>query len=378
MSHRQRPTASPSVPPPPRRSVPAAPVALASPASPAAAPAPAAPEDASPCGEHAVEGLARAYGATDAEVASLVGQIPQEAIAAAGSRGATVSVCDEAFALATTARAFFQGTEPATVARLRMGEGVVRVLVACAARASAAARDHQGRRVELRTTAPEEAAARALALTQARAGARQLANSLRGACAGDPVARERIRVAEQPRRAGHPDAGPGRALASLVAVARGFLADPTHAPTADAWGLAPTWLDELDALAAAAQRATAANETPAPLNLDLSGQRHWRGLTVLLLRRVFSAFAAASEVDARIPSPTPRHLRPAVLGRRPAGKSRAAKATAPGQPTATKPTPTKRTRGAKPAAPPAGPATPAASETASAPVAPPATPAPTA
>ncbi len=193
-------------------------------------PAPGASDDASASSDvHAVETLAAGYGATAEQVSSLVCAIGPKAIASAAARGTTTKVCDEAYAAADKARAFFLRKPAATVAQLRMGEVVVKVLVTCAAHASAARRDAGERVAAQRSAAPADSVAHGVAFTRARAGSRQLGNALRGVCAGDGAALERVRVAGQPKRSGHLDAGPGRALVSLVALGRALLDDAAYA-----------------------------------------------------------------------------------------------------------------------------------------------------
>jgi hypothetical protein len=282
-----------------------------------------------PCLAHTIESLARTYGATDAEVNVIVGTIAASAVVSDAERCATTRVCDEAAAVGDAARAFFtRGDAP--VASLRMGEVVVRVMVTCAARASAASRGDACARVERRAAAPVATVAQAGDLDRARGGVRQLANALRGVCAGDAPALERIRLAERPGASRHADAGPGRALTSLVAIGRELVDDPARATQAAAWGVTPPWLDALEAAAATARRATAAREAPAPAAVDTTAQRHWRGLTVTLLRRVFGAFAAGHAVDPAVPTLTPRYLRKALAPKRAPKKSAA-------KPNATKP-----------------------------------------
>lgn len=313
-------------------------------------PAPAASDDASASSDvHAVETLAAGYGATAEQVSSLVCAIGAKAIASAAARGATTKVCDEAYAAADKARAFFLRKPAATVAQLRMGEVVVKVLVTCAAHASAARREAGERVAAQRSAAPADSVAHGVAFTRARAGSRQLGNALRGVCAGDGAALERVRVAGQPRRGGHLDAGPGRALVSLVALGRALLDDAAYATRCEAWGVTAAWLDELAAVAAEAQESTRAKQVPAPAAADTSDERRWRGLTVILLRRVFGAFAAGSAVDASIAKLGLRYLPATALGGRRARKPAAAK-SAP-----TKPAGKARGNSAAPATPAAPP-----------------------
>ncbi len=235
------------------------------------APQPDAPDascdEATDASVHEVESLAQGYGATDAEVAAVVGGVPADAIEEASRHCGTVRVC-----------------------------------------------------------------------------------------AGDAGALARIRAAEQPGRVGHHDAGPGRALLSLVDLGREVLADPSRADTAAAWGLTADWLASLAPVADAARRATAARLAPAAPAVDTAAQRRWRGLTVILLQRVIGAFAAGRALDPGVTDLRPRFLRGLLVKKRKAKKAdaetvEAKRAKAPAEaktPAATKPA---APADAKPAAP---------------------------
>ncbi|MFO0608789.1 MAG: hypothetical protein U0324_36820 [Polyangiales bacterium] len=353
MSRRKHPHASPasivtpstgSIPPPP-------PGARPAPDAPKAdAPQPDAPDascgDAPDASVHEVESLAQGYGATDAEVAAVVGNIPADAIDEASRHCGTVRVCDEASFVACAARNYFARAPGAP--SLRLGEGVVRVMVTCAAHAAAARRADEEAKVEQKSDAPADTPTQTRDLTKARGASRQLANVLRGVCAGDAGALARIRAAEQPGRVGHHDAGPGRALLSLVELGREVLDDPSRADTAAAWGLTADWLASLAPVADAARRATAARLAPAAPAVDTAVQRRWRGLTVILLQRVVGAFAAGHALDADVSVVRPRFLRGLLTPKRKAKKADAK--TAEAKP-AKAPAEAKAPAATKPAAP---------------------------
>jgi hypothetical protein len=309
--------------------------------------------------ERAVEQLAQTYGATDAEVDGLVRGFSPKAIVVAARRCGTVRVCDEAAHFAQTARAFYRrGGAP--VAAVRMGEVVVRVMVTCAARAAVEHRQNACARIDRRKAAPCDEKAQADALKHARTGVGQLAASLRHVCAGDAPALERVRIAANPGSVGHEDAGPGRALHSLVSLGRELLADPQNAPRCAAWGLQGSWLDTLALTAATAQDAFAAREAPALEAVDTAAEQRWRGLAMTLMRQMMGAFAAGHAANVAVPTLQPRFTRNA-LKRKPAATKGADAKPGDAKPAAAKRSAAKRAveKPAAPAAPPAPPASPA-------------------
>jgi hypothetical protein len=305
--------------------------------------------------ERAVEQLGQTYGATDAEVDGLVSGFSPKAIVDVAKRCGTLRVCDEAAHFAQTARAFYRrGGAP--VAAVRMGEVVVRVMVTCAARAAMEHRQNACARIDRRKAAPCDEKAQADALKHARTGVRQLAGSLRHVCAGDAPTLERVRIAANPGSVGHEDAGPGRALHSLVSLGRELLADPQNAPRCAAWGLQGAWLDTLALTAAEAQDAFAAREAPALEAVDTATEQRWRGLAMTLMRQMMGAFAFGHAANVAVPILQPRFTRNAIQRKSTAAKGSAAK------PAAAKRSASKRAleKPAAPAAPPASPAAPAA------------------
>jgi len=285
-----------------------------------------------------VETLASSFGATDAEVELVVAAITPGAIKSAAAEAGTVRVCNEVYRVGALAQDFFLVASPRSVASLRMSPAVVRVMVTCAARASAGSRHNLLRVVQKRAASPVTAVAQEQQLQRARDARDQLAAALRGVHTGDPAALERVRLAAQPNSAGHGDAGPGRALASLVALGRAAVDDQSLSSRAALWGVTAPWLDACQALAAPAMDATAEQSAPATPTVVSAGVMRWRGLSMLLLRRVLSVFGAGHAVDVDIPEIAPLYLRAVLAPKNAPRKKPAAKPAAPAAPAAdTKP-----------------------------------------
>ncbi len=214
MSRTRKPPVSPVVSPRPADTSPSLP-----PGPPEAEDAPAASAAVSqddamddgapldPSTPHAVEALASSFGATDAEVELVVGAITPGAIKSAAAEAGTARLCNEVFRVGSLAQDFFLVASPHAVASLHLSPVVVKVMVTCAARASAGSRQSLLRVVQKRSATPVTAAEQEQQLQRARDARDQLAAALRGLHTGDPAALERVRLAAQPNSAGHGDAG---------------------------------------------------------------------------------------------------------------------------------------------------------------------------
>ena len=269
---------------------------------------------------HAVETLARAFGATPDEVALVTGGMTPEAIRAAAEESATARMADEAYRVGDVARAFFASATPAELGALRTQPVVVRVMVTSAAEAASHARQGRGSSSRRRGAASSGEVQQGQTLQRARASRDQLAEALRGVHGGDPVMLERVRDAEQPGRVGQAEAGPGHALASLAALGREALADGAQRARAAAWGVDSAWLDACERLASQAIEVTAAQNTPATPSLRASAEVHARGVAMILLRRVLGAFAAGHAAHLAVPSIEPLYLRAVFAPKRAAKK----------------------------------------------------------
>ena len=350
MSRKRKHPVAPAAPAATSPSLPAGPLveepADAAPAAPVVAQDDVADDSAplDPSTPHAVEALASSFGATDAEVELVVGAITPGAIKSAAAEAGTARLCNEVFRVGSLAQDFFLVASARAVASLHLSPVVVKVMVTCAARASAGSRQSLLRVVQKRSATPVTAAEQEQQLQQARDARDQLAAALRGLHTGDPAALERVRLAAQPNSAGHGDAGPGRALASLVTLGRAAVDDKTLAPRAELWGVTAPWLDACEALVAPAMEATAAQSAPAAPTVASAGVMRWRGLSMLLLRRVLSVFGAGHAVDVDVPEIAPLYLRAVLAPKNAPRKKPAAKPASPATPAApaadTKPAPT--------------------------------------
>ncbi len=292
--------------------------------------APQAPDDVD------IEQLSAQLGpASDAEVRAIVGDVPAEELIAEGRRVDTQRVSDDGARVLKLAHAFMLSAPPEVLVSLDLTPEVVRVAAWSCAEAQRAWSRMKAQKAQRRGTR-QTRTAKNLAQVKAAAVERdRLADSLRKV---DPAgASERVDAAVSPAAQGHADAGPGRALASLVDVGRAYLAsgDPDVRARCAMWKVTAARLDRCAAVAADSLAAERSENTPFADDFAAAQAEVDRmdGVNLMLLDFVVRAFAQGRKAHASIPALRLVSLR-GVLGKH---ARRAAKPAAPSDPKAPAP-----------------------------------------
>lgn len=141
----------------------------------------------------------------------------------------------------------------------------------------------------------------------------------------------RIDDAMTPAAQGEADVGPGKALASLVVIAREQLASANNAVLTRCamWGVTASRIDEAERLALKAQKAERAAKAPTvDLDHEQSVVDRWDGINLILIEQIIRAFAKARAAGKAVKAFKLVHLR-GVLGTRKAKRAVAAKPVTP-------------------------------------------------
>lgn len=269
--------------------------------------------------------------ATEAEAQTLIGDVSDAALIAAGARVATPRISKEAARVAVFANGFFATATPATRSALCMSPEVVRIMAWTAAQGNRAWRRLSAMRAQRKTTKTVRSDAHDALATQARGARDQIADALRKVVSGSTDLEARIASAVTPAAQGEADVGPGKALASLVVIAREQLASAKKdvLTRCEMWGVTASRIDELEKLATKAQKAErAANAPTADLDHEQAIVDRWDGINLILIDQIVRAFAKARAAGKAVKPFKLVHLR-GILGTRKGKRAVAAKPVTP-------------------------------------------------
>lgn len=254
----------------------------------------------------ALDALTRTLGSSnEQEVLDLVGDISAEELIARGATVDTGRVTREVTHVVSEGVSFFASATAAQREALRISPDLLRVLAWSGAEGDRVWRALKGRQARNRTAKAVVTKRAALLYDRSRAQRDQLVDVLGNVRAGDSDALQHIKDAAQPAASGEVETGPGKALASLVAIGREALAlgDAAVVKRCSVYGLSAAWLDECASLASktlAAERAPVTKLRPTAAQQGLVDR--WDGLNLVLIERVVRAFTKAHAIDATVPA----------------------------------------------------------------------------